>query len=65
MEVIEYSRDRTIAGVSQTYPMPAVVRVLRRFKRDRIRIKFSRLNIRPRRVRVPVRRQATTSSSLA
>jgi 5-methylcytosine-specific restriction endonuclease McrA len=25
--------------------MPAVVRVLRRFKRDRIRIKFSRLNI--------------------
>jgi 5-methylcytosine-specific restriction endonuclease McrA len=25
--------------------MPSVVRVLRRFKRDRIRIKFSRLNI--------------------
>lgn len=44
-EVVEYSRDRTIQGVSTTYPMPAVVRVLRRFKRDRIRIKFSRLNI--------------------
>jgi 5-methylcytosine-specific restriction endonuclease McrA len=44
-EVIEYSRDRTIQGVSREYPMPAVVRVLRRFKRDRIRIKFSRLNI--------------------
>jgi 5-methylcytosine-specific restriction endonuclease McrA len=44
-EVVVYSRDRTIQGVSQTYPMPAVVRVLRRFKRDRIRIKFSRLNI--------------------
>lgn len=44
-EVIEYSRDRAIQGVSRTYPMPAVVRVLRRFKRDRIRIKFSRLNI--------------------
>ena len=44
-EVLEYSRDRTIQGVSQTYPMPSVVRVLPRFKRDRIRIKFSRLNI--------------------
>lgn len=44
-EVIEYSRDRTIRGVSQAYPMPSVVRVLRRFRRDRIRIKFSRLNI--------------------
>lgn len=45
IEVIEYSRDRTIQGVSQTYPMPAVVRVLRRFRRDKIRIKFSRLNV--------------------
>jgi len=44
-EVVEYSRDRTIQGVSQTFPMPSVVRVIRRFKRDRIRIKFSRLNI--------------------
>jgi 5-methylcytosine-specific restriction endonuclease McrA len=44
-EIIEYSRDRSIQGVSRTYPMPSVVRVLRRFKRDRIRIKFSRLNI--------------------
>lgn len=44
-EILEFSRDHTIQGVNQTYPMPSVVRVLRRFKRDRIRIKFSRLNI--------------------
>lgn len=44
-EVVVYSRDQTIRGVDRDYPMPAVVRVLRRFKRDRIRIKFSRLNI--------------------
>jgi len=45
VEVIEYSRDRTIRGVSRSFPMPSVVRVLRTFRRDRIRIKFSRLNI--------------------
>ena len=45
VEVIEYSRDRTIQGVDRTYPMPSVVRVLRRFRRDRIRIRFSRVNI--------------------
>jgi len=45
IEVVEYSRDHTIKGVSQDYPMPAVVRLLRRFKRDKLRIKFSRLNI--------------------
>jgi len=45
VEVIEYSKDRTIRGVVQTFPMPSVVRVLRHFRRDRIRIKFSRLNI--------------------
>jgi len=44
-EVIEYSRDRTIKGVAREYPMPAVVRVLRRFRRDRQAIRFSRLNI--------------------
>lgn len=44
-EVIEYSADRTIQGIGRTYPMPCVVRVLRHFKRDRIRLKFSRLNI--------------------
>lgn len=44
-EIVEYSRDRTIKGVSREYPMPAVVRLTRRFKRDRIAIKFSRLNI--------------------
>lgn len=45
VEVIEYSRDKTIRGVERTHPMPSVVRVLRRFRRERIRIKFSRLNI--------------------
>src|SRR5262249_26502664 len=45
VEVIEYSRDRTIKGVDREYPMPAVVRVLRRFRRDRVVIKFSRINI--------------------
>ena len=44
-EVIEYSRDKTIKGVSRDWPLPSVVRVLRHFRRDRIRIKFSRLNI--------------------
>ncbi|CAB4131417.1 McrA Restriction endonuclease [uncultured Caudovirales phage] len=44
-EVLEHSRDRSIQGVNKTYPMPAVVRVLRRFKRERLRIKFSRLNV--------------------
>ena len=45
IEVVEYSRDRTIKGVGREYPMPAVVRVLRRFRRDRIVIRFSRVNI--------------------
>src|SRR5215213_1311344 len=45
VEVIEYSRDRTIRTVSRTLPMPAVVRVLRRFRRDRQAIRFSRVNI--------------------
>jgi 5-methylcytosine-specific restriction endonuclease McrA len=45
IEVIEYSRDRTIKGVSREFPMPAVVRVLRRFRRERLAIRFSRLNI--------------------
>lgn len=45
VEIVEYSRDHTIRGVRESFPMPAVVRVLRSFKRDKIRIKFSRLNI--------------------
>lgn len=45
VEVIEYSRDRTIQGVDRVHPMPSVVRIVRAFKRDKIRIKFSRLNI--------------------
>jgi 5-methylcytosine-specific restriction endonuclease McrA len=45
VEVLHYSHDKTIQGASRAYPMPSVVRVLKRFKRERIRIKFSRLNI--------------------
>lgn len=45
IEVIEYSHDKTIRGVSGDFPLPAVVRVLRKFKRDKMRVKFSRLNI--------------------
>jgi 5-methylcytosine-specific restriction endonuclease McrA len=45
VEVIEYSRDRTIKAVTREFPMPAVVRVLCRFRRDRYAIRFSRVNI--------------------
>lgn len=45
VEVIEHSRDRTIKTVSRSVPMPSVVRLVSRFKRERIRIKFSRINI--------------------
>jgi 5-methylcytosine-specific restriction endonuclease McrA len=45
VQVVEYSRDRTIRGVTMDYPLPSVVRVLTKFDRKRIRLKFSRLNI--------------------
>jgi 5-methylcytosine-specific restriction endonuclease McrA len=45
VEVIEYSRERTIRAVSREVQMPAVVRVLRRFRRDRQAIRFSRVNL--------------------
>ena len=45
VEVVEYSRDRMIYTAESSQPMPSVVRVLRNFKRDRMRVKFSRLNI--------------------
>lgn len=45
VEVIEHSRDRTIQTVSRAVPMPSVVRLVRRFRREKIRVKFSRLNI--------------------
>lgn len=44
-EVIEYSADKTIRSANATWPMPSVVRLLRHFKRDKVRIKFSRINI--------------------
>lgn len=45
VEVVEYSRDHTIQGVERAHPMPSVVRVVRSFRRERIRVKFSRINI--------------------
>ena len=45
VEVVEYSRDRTIQGVARAWPLPSVVRVVRHFKRERIQVRFSRLNI--------------------
>lgn len=45
VEVIHHSEDRTIKTVSRDIPMPSVVRIFRRFKRDRQVIKFSRINI--------------------
>jgi 5-methylcytosine-specific restriction endonuclease McrA len=45
VEVVEYSRDRTIKGIHQEFPMPSVVRIMRWFRRDRQAIKFSRVNI--------------------
>ena len=48
VEVVEWkyhSKDRTIKSPCGAWPMPSVVRVLSQFRRDRIRVKFSRLNI--------------------
>lgn len=48
VEVVEWkyqAKDRTIQGASGQWPMPSIVRVLSQFKIDRVRVKFSRLNI--------------------
>lgn len=45
VEVVEYSRDKTIRGVNKDYPLPSVVKVLSHFKRTRIKLKFSRINV--------------------
>jgi 5-methylcytosine-specific restriction endonuclease McrA len=48
VEVVEWkyhSRDRSVRSVSGPYPLPSVVRVLTNFRRDRVRVKFSRINI--------------------
>jgi 5-methylcytosine-specific restriction endonuclease McrA len=45
VEVVEYSRDRTIQGATREWPLPSVVRCRRHFKREKIRVKFSRINI--------------------
>jgi 5-methylcytosine-specific restriction endonuclease McrA len=48
VEVVEWkyhSKDRTIQSAGGAWPMPSIVRVLHQFKRDRVRVKFSRLNI--------------------
>lgn len=44
-EVVSYSQDRTIQSATRSWPMPSVVRILHHFKRERIRVKFSRINI--------------------
>ena len=45
VEVVEYSKDKTISSASRSWPVPSVVRLVRSFKRDRIRVKFSRITI--------------------
>jgi 5-methylcytosine-specific restriction endonuclease McrA len=45
LEIVEYSTDRTIKGVHREWPMPSVARVMKRFKREKLLVKFSRLNI--------------------
>ena len=60
VEVIEYSRDRIIRAVSRELPMPAVVRVLRRFRRDRAGDPLlAREHLRARRLHLSVLRPAT------
>lgn len=45
VEVVEYSRDKTIRSENYETPMPSVVRLLRPLKWKRFRIKFSRINV--------------------
>jgi 5-methylcytosine-specific restriction endonuclease McrA len=45
VEVVRFSADGTIRLVGEERPAPSVVRVLRRFRRDKVRVRFSRLNI--------------------
>jgi len=44
-EIVHYSADKTIRSVNREWRMPSVVRLLRSFKRDRLRVKFSRINV--------------------
>jgi len=47
-EVLEWrfhDRQREVQAASGSWPLPSVVRVLSHFKRERVRVKFSRLNI--------------------
>ena len=45
VEILEHSKDMTIKSVDRSWPMPSVVRILHHFKRERIPVKFSRINI--------------------
>jgi 5-methylcytosine-specific restriction endonuclease McrA len=45
VEIVEYSKDRTIHSANRSWPMPSVVRILHHFKRERLQVKFSRINI--------------------
>jgi len=45
LQVQEYSKDHTITISERVSPMPSVVKVTKYFNRNRIRIKFSRINV--------------------
>jgi 5-methylcytosine-specific restriction endonuclease McrA len=45
VEVIRHSHDQTVTVSGRVTPLPSVVRLLKHFNRNRIKIKFSRLNI--------------------
>ena len=45
VEVVEYSKDKTIHSATRVWSLLSVVRLANSFKRDRIRVKFSRVNI--------------------
>ena len=45
VEVVRHSHDQTITVSGLVTPLPSVVRLLKHFNRNRIKIKFSRMNI--------------------
>lgn len=44
-EVVHYSADKTIRSVNREWRMPSVVRLVKSFRRDRHRVKLSRINV--------------------
>ena len=45
VEIVRHSHDQTITVSGRVTPLPSVVRLLKHFNWNRIKIKFSRLNI--------------------